>query len=176
MKKYAVFLDRDGTLMENVDYCCNPQDVHVFPGVTEGLQRLREAGWLLIVATNQSGIGRGWIQPEEYAAVDQEFRHQVQTPLDAVYFCPELPDSPADCRKPKDGMLRQAAKEWDIDLARSWMVGDSLVDMQCGRAAGCRTILVQTGNGGMHAEELADQVLPRFAEAANHILKTNDTP
>ena len=142
----AIFLDRDGTLMEEVGYCADPAQVRVYPGVPAALQCLRNAGYLLILITNQSGIGRSYFTDEDYRAVQSEFERQIQPAhLDAVYYCPDAKPSP--CRKPSPGMLRDAARDHAIDLSRSYMIGDKSSDIEAGQAAGCRTILVQTGYG-----------------------------
>jgi D-glycero-D-manno-heptose 1,7-bisphosphate phosphatase len=141
----AVFLDRDGTLMEEAGYCANPSQVRVFPGVQQALQDLRAAGYLLILVTNQSGIGRGYFTEADYRAVQAEFERQIlPARLDAVYFCPDAPWMPSQRRKPAPGMLLEAAQDHSIDLSRSCMIGDKSSDIECGRAAGCATILVQT--------------------------------
>jgi D-glycero-D-manno-heptose 1,7-bisphosphate phosphatase len=146
----AIFLDRDGTLMEEVGYCADPAQVRVFPGVSEALQGLHDAGYLLILITNQSGIGRGYFTDADYRAVQAEFERKIQPArLDGVYYCPD--ETPSVCRKPSPGMLLEAAREHSIDLTRSYMVGDKTSDIEAGQAAGCRTILVQTGYGSEQA-------------------------
>jgi D-glycero-D-manno-heptose 1,7-bisphosphate phosphatase len=146
-KRRAVFLDRDGTLMEEVNYCNDPKTVRVFSGALDALQRLREAGWITIVVTNQSGLSKGKITPEQYEAVNAEFLRQLPGAIDAVYFAPDHPENPTPRRKPGIGMLEEAAREFGIDLSRSWMIGDKVIDVECGRRAGCQTILVRTGYG-----------------------------
>jgi D-glycero-D-manno-heptose 1,7-bisphosphate phosphatase len=144
----AVFFDRDGTLMEETHYCGDPAQVKVFPGVPEALRKLKEAGFRTFVITNQSGIGRGLITETQYRVVEAEFRRQIgEGLLDASYFCPDAPDVPSTRRKPEPGMLLEAAADFGIDLARSYMVGDKTADIECGRRAGTSTILVQTGYG-----------------------------
>lgn len=159
--------------MENVPYCRDPAHVRVFPGTHDALKQLRAAGWQLVVVTNQSGIGRGWLTEAEYFRVDEEFRRQAGIDFDAVYFCAESPENPTDRRKPGWGMLRQASADLDVELSASWMVGDSEADMRCGRGAGSRTILVQTGHGGPQAENFADFIVPDFPAAARKILQNN---
>jgi D-glycero-D-manno-heptose 1,7-bisphosphate phosphatase len=167
----AIFLDRDGTLIEEVGYCAHPGQVRVFPGVVEVLQRLREAGFLLILITNQSGIGRGYFSDEDYRAVQAEFERQIQPMrLDAVYYCPDA--TPSTCRKPSPGMLLEAAREHSIDLARSYMVGDKTSDMEAGQAAGCRTILVQTGYGRQQVEACPTFIANDLMEAKQFILSS----
>jgi len=166
----AVFLDRDGTLMEEVNYCNDPKRVRVFPGTVGALQRLRHAGWLTVVVTNQSGLARGKISPEQYAAVNAEFLRQLPGGIDAVYFCADHPDSPTARRKPGSGMLEEAARNHGIDLTRSWMIGDKEIDVECGRRAGCRTILVRTGYGAESENTAADFVHEDIVSASNMIL------
>ncbi len=166
----AVFLDRDGTLMEEVNYCNDPKRVRVFPGTVGALQRLRHAGWLTVVVTNQSGLARGKISPEQYAAVNAEFLRQLPGGIDAVYFCADHPDSPTPRRKPGSGMFEEAARNHGIDLSRSWMIGDKEIDVECGRRAGCRTILVRTGYGAELENTGADFVHEDIVSASNMIL------
>jgi D-glycero-D-manno-heptose 1,7-bisphosphate phosphatase len=164
----AIFLDRDGTLMEEVGYCADPAQVRVYQGVSEALQTLHDAGYLLILITNQSGIGRGYFTHADYHAVQAEFERQIQPArLDAVYYCPDA--TPSACRKPSPGMLLEAAREHSIDLARSYMVGDKASDVEAGQAAGCRTILVQTGYGREQADIQPAFTLANFIEAARFI-------
>ena len=144
----AVFFDRDGTLMEEAHYCADPALVRVFPGVPEALRRLKRAGYGIFVITNQSGIGRGLITEEQYRAVHQEFLRQAgEDSIDAAYYCPDVPGVASLCRKPEPGMVLQAAAEHDLDLSASYIVGDKAADIECGRRAGTRTILVRTGYG-----------------------------
>ncbi len=144
----AVFFDRDGTLMEEVHYCGDPARVRVFPGVPEALRKLKEAGFRTFVITNQSGIGRGLITEAQYHAVQQELLRQAGAGLiDAAYFCADPPAVPSTRRKPKPGMVLEAAADYDIDLARSYFIGDQGADIECGQRAGARTILVLTGYG-----------------------------
>jgi len=144
----AVFFDRDGTLMEEAHYCGDPAQVKVYPGVPDALRKLKEAGFRAFVVTNQSGIGRGLITEAQYRAVDMELRRQIgEGLLDASYFCPDAPGVPSTRRKPEPGMLLEAAADFNIDLARSYLIGDKSADIECGRRAGTSTILVATGYG-----------------------------
>jgi D-glycero-D-manno-heptose 1,7-bisphosphate phosphatase len=144
----AVFFDRDGTLMEDVHYCADPALVKVYSFVPESLRKLKQADFRLFVISNQSGIGRGLITPEQHEAVQQEFLRQVGPGLiDACYFCADPPGSPSRRRKPEPGMVLEAAAGFGIALARSYFVGDKETDIECGRRAGTRTILVGTGYG-----------------------------
>jgi HAD superfamily hydrolase (TIGR01662 family) len=148
MSGRAVFFDRDGTLMEEVHYCGDPRQVRVYAGVPAGLRKLKEAGFRTFIITNQSGIGRGLISEAQYRAVEQELLSQIGEGLiDASYFCPDVPGTASSRRKPEPGMLLEAAAQWDLDLGTSYTVGDKAADVECGRRAGTRTILVLTGYG-----------------------------
>ena len=119
--KKAVFLDRDGTVMDEVGYCSRTEDVRAVPGAREALLALRDAGYLLIVVTNQSGIGHGYFSEDEYLAVNAELERQLApVQFDAVYFSPETPDAATERRKPGIGMVTEAAERFRIDLARSF--------------------------------------------------------
>jgi D-glycero-D-manno-heptose 1,7-bisphosphate phosphatase len=166
----AVFFDRDGTLMEEAHYCGDPAKVRVYPGVPEGLARLKRAGFQVVVISNQSGIGRGIITEEQYQAVQTEFLRQIGPGLVAAsYYCPDAPGVPSACRKPEPGMVLRAAAEHQIDLPSSFFVGDREADVECGRRAGTRTVLVRTGYG---AEQTctADWVCSDVIEAIGTIL------
>ncbi|MEY5010314.1 MAG: hypothetical protein RLZZ253_1453 [Verrucomicrobiota bacterium] len=170
-KPAAIFLDRDGTLMEEVHYCRDPEKVKILPGVVEGLENLRIAGYALILVTNQSGIGRGLFSEAEYRAVHARLLELLPPGiLRGAYFCPDAPDQPSQRRKPAPGMILEAASELGLDLTRSWMVGDKDVDCRCGRSAGVRTVLVRTGHGKEARGTEADWVAKDFASAVAHIL------
>ncbi len=166
----AVFFDRDGTLMEEVDYCNDPADVRAIAGAAAGLARLRAAGWLTIIITNQSGLSSGKITQDQYEAVNAELGRQLDDLIDAVYFCPDAPANPTHRRKPGTGMLDEATIDHGIDLARSWMVGDKDIDILCGCKAGCRTILVETGYGKNHLSAGADFIAPDATAAIEIVL------
>jgi D-glycero-D-manno-heptose 1,7-bisphosphate phosphatase len=146
----AVFFDRDGTLMEEVHYCGDPAKVKVFPGVIEALGKLKEAGFLAIIISNQSGIGRRLITEEQYNAVQEELLRQIGPGLiDGSYFCPDPPWVASARRKPEPGMVYEAAMDFAIDLKSSYFIGDKQADIECGRQAGMTAILVLTGYGTM---------------------------
>ena len=166
----AVFFDRDGTLMEEVHYCNDPSSVRAFPGAAASLRLLRQAGWLNVIVTNQSGIASGKISMAQYQSVNAELSRQLDQLVDAVYFCPDSPAAPTARRKPGTGMIEEAARDLGIDPSLSWMVGDKDIDIACGRAAGCRTILVRTGYGAHHAASDPDHVAAGVAEAVEIIL------
>jgi D-glycero-D-manno-heptose 1,7-bisphosphate phosphatase len=173
--KPAIFLDRDGTLMEEVGYCSDPAQVRVFTGVTAALEQLRDAGFLLILITNQSGIGRGHFTEPDYRAVEAEFERQLlPARLDGVYFCSDA--APSLRRKPAAGMLLEAAREHAIDLAHSYMIGDKGSDIEAGTAAGCRTILVRTGYGRAQSGVEPDAMVETLAEALPLIFSLSSRP
>jgi D-glycero-D-manno-heptose 1,7-bisphosphate phosphatase len=173
-RRRAVFFDRDGTLMEDAHYCADPAMVKVFPGVPEALRRLRRAGFGVFIVTNQSGIGRGLITEAQYRAVEEEFLRQAGRDLiDASYYCPDAPGVPSDCRKPKPCMVLQAAAAHHVDLAASYFVGDKSADIECGRRAGTRTVLVLTGYGREQRCD-ADFTCQDAVEAVNTILATDE--
>jgi D-glycero-D-manno-heptose 1,7-bisphosphate phosphatase len=178
MKNRAAFLDRDGTIIDLVHHLTDPGDVRLIDGAGAAIRRLRAAGWKVIVITNQSVIGRGKLTEDGLAKVHavmdaQLAEHETQT--DGLYFCPLAPTQKDQrviedaMRKPGPGMLLQAARDHDIDLSRSWMVGDSLSDVLAGRNAGCKSLVVRTGYGNKVTTDF-DAEAPTLAEAANIIL------
>jgi D-glycero-D-manno-heptose 1,7-bisphosphate phosphatase len=167
----AVFIDRDGTIIEDADYCSHPKQVKVFSGVPEALRRLKSKGFKLIVITNQSGIGRGFFTLDEYRSVESEVSRQLGHGLiDATYFCPDVPGQHSSYRKPSPGMILQAKQEQQIDLARSFFIGDKEIDVECGRNAGVRTIRVQTGFDRDVSGSAADWTAKDLPAAAQLIL------
>ncbi len=159
----AVFLDRDNTLIEDPDFLRDPKQVRLLPGAAGAVATLREAGFAIVVVTNQSGIARGYLTEDELANVHERLKDLLRSEgatLDAIYYCPYF-DGPAavvekyrhdsDLRKPKPGMLLKAAEEHHLSLSASWMIGDSERDIEAGRAAGCRTILIGDHRANRHA-------------------------
>ena len=183
----AVFLDRDGTLVEERGYVDRLDLLELFPWTVDAVRLLNRAGFVTVVVTNQSAIGRG--------VIDEAFLNHVHATLDArlaagrarmdaYYFCPHHPDAELEpyrqacrCRKPQPGMIERACLDLRLDPARSVMVGDRWLDVACGRAAGTRTVLVRTGHGG-HEEERrpagasADAILNNLMEAVGWILRS----
>jgi D-glycero-D-manno-heptose 1,7-bisphosphate phosphatase len=167
----AVFVDRDGTIMKDADYCSDPKQVQIFPGVPEALGRLKAAGFKLIIITNQSGIGRGLITMEQYRAVEEKVLRELGSDLiEATYFCPDVPGQHSSCRKPAPGMILQASREYQIDRSRSFFIGDKEIDAECGRNADVRTIRVRTGFDRDTTDTVADWVAPDLAGAAEIIV------
>jgi D-glycero-D-manno-heptose 1,7-bisphosphate phosphatase len=160
----AVFIDRDDTIMPDCGYCSDPKDVRIFPGVPKALRRLKSNGFKLIIITNQSGIGRGLFTIEQYRAVEAEVVRQLGVGLiDATYFCPDVPGQHSTHRKPAPGMVVQARRDHQIDLSRSFLIGDKEIDVECAHNAGVRAIRVRTGIQrdviGSKADWVADDVL-----------------
>jgi D-glycero-D-manno-heptose 1,7-bisphosphate phosphatase len=167
----AVFVDRDGTIIEDRDYCSDPKDVKIFPGATETLRRLKSSGFKLIIITNQSGIGRGLFTLEQYRAVEAEVLRQLGDDLiDASYFCPDAPGQHCNCRKPATGMVVAAAREHQLSLSRSFLIGDKETDVECGHNAGVRAIRVKTGPHGATGDSKADWIAEDLSAAVQIIL------
>ncbi len=172
--KPAVFLDRDGTLNIERTYLCDPDKLELFPDVFESLTRLRDHGFLLFVVTNQSGIGRGYYTEEDMHRVNRRLE-EVLAPegisFEQIYFAPESPEQDSAGRKPSPKFLLDAARDFGVDLANSYMVGDKMSDLRCGWNAGVRrSILVRTGYGGetfeKHEADIADAVVVENLSAA----------
>ena len=171
-KSPAVFLDRDGTIIHDADYCSDPKRVQVFDGAAAALRRLKNAGYKIIVITNQSGIGRGFFTEKQYREVEAEVSQQLGDDLiDATYFCPDAPGKPSNCRKPAPGMVLQAAQDHDVDLSGSFLIGDKEIDAECAHNAGVRAIRVRTGFDKMTDGSCADWVAENLPAAAEIILK-----
>lgn len=153
----AVFMDRDGTISEEVGYVNHPSRYRVFPFSAEAVRLLNERGWLAILVTNQAGVARGYFTEDLIGAVHGVLRRELEgagARLDAIYYCahhPSVGEPPfrldCDCRKPRPGLIRRAASEFDIDLAKSWMVGDRYSDIELAHNAGVRSCFVLTGYG-----------------------------
>jgi len=161
--KRAVFLDRDGTINVEKDYLFRVEDFEFIPGVPEAIGLLNQAGFLVVVVTNQSGVARGYYTEEDVEILHRHISRELEQSgahVDVWLYCPHHPSGrgsyalPCDCRKPLPGMLHEAAKRHDIDLENSIMIGDKRADIDAGRAAGCRTFLVRTGYG-IHDEKHA---------------------
>ena len=153
-KQKTIFLDRDGTLNEDVDFLSRVEDLHVFPFALPALQLLKDAGYQIVVITNQSGIGRGLYDEAVLSEIHDEMQRQVRNLIDAFYFCPHLPNAGCDCRKPKLEMIRNAERDLRIDIPNSWLIGDKDLDVLTGVAASMRTGLVRTGYGKMFEAKL----------------------
>ncbi len=153
----VIFLDRDGTLNEEINYLYRPEDLHIFPGVPEALRMLKDRGFKLVVVTNQAGVARGYYTEDDVNKL-HEYMNRVLSAsgagIDAYFYCPYHAEygtgrykKASDCRKPATGMFRQAEKLFDVDKEHSWMIGDNYCDVEAGRNYGVRTALVGTGYG-----------------------------
>jgi D-glycero-D-manno-heptose 1,7-bisphosphate phosphatase len=182
----AVFLDRDGTINEDVDYLRHPDQMRLIPGAAAAIARLNKRGLAVIVVTNQSAVARGLLTEDGLAAVHAHLTGLLAAEgahVDGIYYCPHHPEAPdadyrrdCDCRKPAAGMLLQAAREHGLDLAASVMIGDSLRDLEAGKSAGCKSlILVRTGHGtaeeaGLARLAFSAKVCDDLAAAVNDLL------
>jgi D-glycero-D-manno-heptose 1,7-bisphosphate phosphatase len=187
LSRPAVFLDRDGTVVEERGYLDRLDLLELFPWTADAVRLLNRSGFAVVVVTNQAAIGRGIIDETFLASVHREIdaRLAPAAHIDAYYFCPHFPESTearyrqrCRCRKPLPGMIERAAAEMDLDVGRSFMVGDRWLDVQCGQAAGARAALVRTGHGA-HEEERphdgvrADAILNNLMEAVGWILRSS---
>ena len=160
----AVFLDRDGTINVETSYLHKVEDFEFIPGAPEAIKKLKDAGFLVIVVSNQSGIARGYFDEDAVRILHHHIQNELKaigTTIDAFYFCPHHPVKGigdykvvCECRKGSPGMLLQASEEHGVDLNKSFMVGDKLADIEAGQRAGCQPVLVMTGYGAKVAEEL----------------------
>ncbi len=168
LKDVTIFLDRDGTLNEDRGFVKSPEELHILPGVPAALARLKRGGARLIVVTNQSAVGRGLISLKDLEVIHATLRDRLAQEgvvLDAIYFCPHHPSDDCVCRKPKRGMVDRATRELQVDLSRSYLVGDQARDMELAHRAGMKSILVTTGPAGrqpleeLHAGGLAPTIV-----------------
>lgn len=182
----AVFLDRDGTVIADPGYLRDCAQVRLLGGVVEALRRFGEAGFRLVIVTNQSGIARGYLTEIELAAVHTHLRRMLEAQgvrLDGMYYCPYHPEGAveayrkdSDWRKPQCGMLKAAASDLGLDLCASWMIGDSLRDVEAGKRAGCRTVLLADGgkctpkHAALGVAPAADFVVGDLLAASRRIL------
>lgn len=193
MSKQAVFVDRDNTLMDDPGYLADPGEVKLLPGVELAIKSLRQAGFMIVVVTNQSGVARGLLSEETLEKIHAALREQLAekgATLDAIFYCPYHPDGSvekyarqSDLRKPAPGMLIKAAEQLDIDLANSWMVGDSSRDIGAGQRAGCRTVRVRSQGSHPVArkdedgnEEFQADFSARNLVEAARVIKRESTP
>lgn len=188
--RVAAFLDRDGTLNEEVNFVRTPEQLEMLPGAGPSVRALNERGIVVCVISNQSGVGRGYYTEEDLVPIHEKLERELDRSgarIDRIYYCPHHPTAGippynvvCTCRKPAIGMLLQASRDFGLDLSRSFVVGDRIVDVQAARNAGATSILVLTGYGPHALEECREQgVVPDYvvadiAEATKIILqKTN---
>jgi histidinol-phosphate phosphatase family domain/HAD-superfamily hydrolase, subfamily IIIA len=171
----AAFLDRDGVINRKAPgngYITTWKDMEILPGVPDSIAKLNNAGFQVIVVSNQRCVAKGLITIAGLESLHDRMREhlaQSKARIDAIYYCPHETSPPCRCRKPQPGMLLDAARDHNIDLAQSWMIGDSAVDVEAGRRAGCRTILL--ANGQRPPEREADLIGTSLAEVVERILK-----
>ena len=170
----AVFLDRDGVINKKPPegrYVTHWAEVEFLPGGAEAVKRFREAGFLVVVVSNQRAVAKGLVTGEGLESLHRRMWQELfrgEQGFDAVYYCPHDTDPPCGCRKPQPGMLLTAAKDRGIDLAASWMVGDCESDVEAGRSAGCKTVRI--GSPDVRFSTAADEVAGSLQQAANMIL------
>jgi D-glycero-D-manno-heptose 1,7-bisphosphate phosphatase len=192
-KNIAAFLDRDGTLCEEVGYLRSPGQIRLIPGAGEAVRRLNERGIKAVVVTNQSGVGRGFFSEERLEEIHRELARRIRDEggvVDAMYYCPHHPTEgkgayllACACRKPSPGLILRAAADLNLDLKRSYCVGDRLADLECGRRVGTKGILVLTGYGREESFRAAESPLgppswiaPSLREAVCWIIDDLGTP
>jgi histidinol-phosphate phosphatase family protein len=184
MSNRAIFLDKDGTLVEDVPYNVDPGRIHLAHGAAGALPLLHEAGYRLVVISNQSGVARGYFAEEALIAVEQRMREllaEIGVPLAGFYYCPHHPAGAVtryavacSCRKPRPGLIQRAGFEQGVDLRRSWFIGDILDDVEAGHAAGCRTVLLNNSHETqwvLNMRRLPDLVATDLAIAARRLIR-----
>ena len=175
----AVLLDRDGTILRDAHYLSDPNRIHIYKGVIPALKGLKKRGWKVIIATNQSGIARGYLTLERLEEIHRRMLSifkKNKLEIDEIYFCPHHPDDHCLCRKPNTGMLLEAAKKFKLDLKKSVVIGDNECDILWGKNGGTKTILVLSGKGKRFHKKLKatpDHVSTTLVQAIGWILKND---
>ncbi len=189
LKNKAVFVDKDGTLIRDIPFNVDPALIELDHDVIQGLKSIQADGYLVIIISNQSGVARGYFPESDLAGVQNKIRQlfeENRLVLHGFYWCPHFPTGvitdyvlDCTCRKPKPGMIFQAADDLDIDLARSWMIGDILHDVEAGHRAGCRSILIDNGNETvweLTEDRTPDFTAENFEQAASYIVHQTIVP
>jgi D-glycero-D-manno-heptose 1,7-bisphosphate phosphatase len=163
----AVFLDRDGTIVEDVGYLSTPDQIKFIPGAIEAIKKLNEAGYKVVVISNQAGVARGLITEDMLQTIDKTLHRFILNGgahLDGVYYCPHHPEygvypyhQACECRKPHPGLIKRAQRDLNLDLSASYMIGDKATDIEAGKRAGTKTILVLSGRGKEEKEKLKEK-------------------
>lgn len=170
----VVFLDRDGTINVDTGYISDPHGIELFKGVGEAIKKLKDANYKTLIVTNQSGIGRGYFKEADLEKVNNKILsllNEQGATIDRIYFCPHKPEVNCNCRKPETGMIEEAKKDFNIDMKKSFVIGDKVADISLGENAGLNTILVLTGEGEKHKNNVkADFIADDLKEAVNFIL------
>lgn len=180
MRREAVFLDRDGTINEEVGYVTDISRFRFMPGVFEAISSLNRAGYLVVIVTNQSAVGRGFMSEDTLRQIHKWMVTQIEShggKVDAVYYCPHTPQDKCNCRKPNPGLMEKAQRDFNIDLTKSFIIGDKESDIVLGRAIGCRTVLIRTtgveSNGGTLNLE-PDRAEKSLLDAVTWITRTKE--
>lgn len=177
MTSKAVIMDRDGTLLKDCHYLSDPCRIRIYKGVMPALKKLSRRGWKLIIGTNQSGVARGYLDLEKLKSIHDRLLNifrKNHVKISEIFFCPHHPDGGCNCRKPKIGMLLKAAKKYRLDLRKCVVIGDKASDIEWGKRAGTKTILVLTGYGREAALKLStrpDQISRSLPHAVEWVLK-----
>ncbi|MBI2135317.1 HAD family hydrolase [Candidatus Woesearchaeota archaeon] len=178
----ACFLDRDGTITEDIGYAFKLEDLKIIPGVINGLKLLSKE-FIFIIITNQSGIGRGIHTEEDMHKFNKKLIEELKKSrieIKKIYFCPHAPEQICDCRKPSVKYIKEAAKEFKIDVKGSWVIGDKPIDAEMGKNSGCRTVYMLTGQGKKRLNELKEKnikpdfIARDFLQAAEFIINHNN--
>ena len=171
-KNKAIFLDRDGTVIVGLPYLSKVDQIKLNHNAAEGIKEFNEKGYLVIIITNQSGVARGYFNEERLLEINEELKKQLyvkNAKIDAIYYCPHMPEdlitdgsAACQCRKPKPGMILEAAKEYNIDLKKSLMVGDTPGDILAGKNAGCKTAIIDKGKKFYDINRDTNKVQPDY--------------
>ena len=180
-KNKAVILDRDGTLIEDKDYAYKIEDFKLLPGVIEGLKLLQQ-DYLLFIVTNQSGIGRGYYSKSDFFKFNNhliEVLEENQIRIEETFYCPHIKEENCECRKPKIKYIKDIVDGWNVEIKKSWMMGDHPSDISFGIKGGCKTVYMITGHGEKHLRDLElEGIIPtlvhtNFLEAVVEIRRLN---
>ncbi len=177
MKKPAIFLDRDGTLIEEVNFLSKLEDLRLFTFTFDAIKLVKDSGFLVIVVTNQSGIARGHYNSEAMHSIHKQIQVELEGAIDGFYFCPHMPDAQCACRKPRIGMIEAAKGDFLIDMSLSWLIGDKKTDVETGINANIRSALVLTGYGHEHRSSLTkspDIIAENLDAAVRDIIAINN--
>jgi histidinol-phosphate phosphatase family protein len=176
MNRKAVFIDRDDTIAKDVPYCRRPEDLELFDGIAESIKNLNNAGFLVIIITNQSGIARGYFTEETLNKIHEKLRRDLArngARIDGIYYCPHHPENGCMCRKPKPGMILRAAEDFNIDLKQSYVIGDKPHDVELGEKVGCTVI--QIDNYSRNKINFTDAVNIILEKERNYIEKNKSS-
>ena len=156
----AVFLDRDGTIIKHVPYLKNQSDLEILPEA-DSIHLLNDAGFKVVVITNQSGIGRGYFTQKDFCLLNEKMKNDLSksgSRIDEIYHCPHVPDDNCSCRKPENGLIKEACAEMTLNPQLSFMIGDRKTDIEAGSISGCKTVLVLSGYGKVESKKIEQWV------------------